>query len=105
VRCTLTIPPLDNNDSHVEWIQTTSTGTIRVTWTMRFNQRNNIQLIVYSIFPVDEIASERDNTVTITLTTPSVEPGYYAVLFRNRGNDLPLTTTATLEFMGTSCPT
>jgi len=98
------VPPLDNNRGYVVWIQTTGLHTITATWTMAPGDRNNIELDIYSIFPIDQIAGDRANANSITVTSPAVNADLYAIFFYNRGSDLRAPTTGTLDFMGTSCP-
>src|SRR5262249_51939598 len=84
LHCTITIPALSDNGSYTVLIQTTAPGTIAATWTMRFGERENIELDVYSVVPPAEVASNRVNAASVSVTTPSVGAGSYSVEFLQR---------------------
>ncbi|HEY3058456.1 MAG TPA: hypothetical protein VGL99_05725, partial [Chloroflexota bacterium] len=106
VHCTFTVPPLDNNRGYLVWIRTNARGTITATWTMQPGDQNNVELDIYDVYPVRLVASDRANANGISVTSPAVDPEWYAIYFYNRGNELRNPTTGTLDFMGTAtdCP-
>jgi hypothetical protein len=98
----VTIPPLDTNENYVVWIRTAASGSITATWTLPPGDRNNIALSVETAFGI-ELASDRGNVNSLSVTTPSVGAAWYRVIFDNRGSRVSTPTDGTIEFFG-ACP-
>jgi Flp pilus assembly protein TadG len=104
ITCEVDIPPRGNNEGWPVIIQTAASAPITATWTLAPGDRNNIELSVLEFFPRDEIASERRNANSVTVTTPAVPADFYVVFFYNQGSGLNYWTSGTIQFVGTRCP-
>jgi hypothetical protein len=114
--CNYAIPTLARNTGFYGVIQTTSPGTIRAVWTMPGSARS-IELDIYAGTPFagqpnptskkppgGALASGKGNVTKLDVTTGVVPAGTYTVYIYKVTTALPVETTASITFRGSSCP-